>query len=227
MCGRYTLAASPGALAEHFGVAPPDLPPRYNVAPTQSVFAVLAGGEGREPALLRWGLVPSWAKDKGIGASLLNARAETAAVKPCFRSAFQRRRCLVPADGFFEWARAGGRKQPSYFTLREGGPFAFAGLWEEWEGEGVEPVRTCAILTTEANEVVRPVHARMPAILRPDDCERWLGHVPGTREELLLVLRPLPGEALVARPVSPWVNDARHEGPRCIEPVGPVGALFP
>jgi putative SOS response-associated peptidase YedK len=175
--------------------------------------------------LLRWGLVPSWAKDKGIGARLLNARAETAATQPSFRSAFKKRRCLIPADGFFEWAKVEGRKQPFYFTLQDGGPFAFAGLWEEWKGEG-EPLRSCAILTTEANDVVRPVHERMPVILAPDDYTKWLGPAARSQEELLPLLRPLPGEALVARPVSPFVNSARNEGPGCVEPVASEGLLL-
>jgi putative SOS response-associated peptidase YedK len=226
MCGRFTLKASPEALAERFGVAPPfPLFPRFNVAPTQGVPALLANGEGREWAVLRWGLVPSWATDKSIGARLLNARAETAASLPSFRSAFKSRRCLVPADGFFEWAKVGGRKQPYYFTLQDGGPFAFAGLWEEWKGEG-EPLRSCAILTTEANDVVRPVHERMPVILAPDDYARWLGPAGRPQEELLPLLRPLPAEALVARPVSPFVNSARNEGPRCVEPVASEGLLL-
>jgi putative SOS response-associated peptidase YedK len=152
MCGGYTLTASPEALAERFGAAPPfPLFPRYNVAPTQSVPALLAGVEGREWVVLRWGLIPSWAKDRGIGAKLLNARAETVATMPSFRSAFQRRRCLVPADGFYEWVKVKAVRQPYYFTLKDGGPFAFAGLWEEWRGEG-EPLRSCTILTTEAND---------------------------------------------------------------------------
>jgi putative SOS response-associated peptidase YedK len=226
MCGRYTLVANSEALAECFGVDPPfPISPRYNVAPTQNVPALLASWEGKEWAMLRWGLIPSWASDRSIGVRLLNARAETASSMPSFRAAFKSRRCLVPADGFFEWAKVGGRKQPFYFTLRAGGPFAFAGLWEEWHGEG-EPLRSCTILTTEANEVVRPVHARMPVILNPCDYTRWLSPAAKPPEELLSLLRPLAGEELVSRPVNPWVNDARHEGPRCVEPVGPVGMLL-
>jgi putative SOS response-associated peptidase YedK len=175
--------------------------------------------------LLRWGLIPSWARDKNIGAKLLNARAETVATQPSFRAAFKKRRCLLAADGFFEWAKVNKGKQPYYFTLKDEGPFAFAGLWEEWRGEG-EPLRSCTILTTGANDVVRPVHERMPVILAPGDYARWLGPAAKPQEELLPLLRPLPAEALVARPVSTFVNSARNEGPRCVEPVSPEGLLL-
>jgi putative SOS response-associated peptidase YedK len=165
MSGRFTLTTPMPVLAELFlfPEAVPQ-PPRYNIAPTQAVATVRATDPNhRKLAWCRWGLIPSWAADPAIGNRLINARAETAAEKPAFRSAFRHRRCLIPADDFFEWQKTVGRKQPFYIKMKDGQPFAFAGLWERWEGGG-EPVETCTILTTEANEVVRPVHDRMPVI---------------------------------------------------------------
>jgi putative SOS response-associated peptidase YedK len=218
MCGRYTLATPGAEVAGAFGLdAVPDLPPRYNIAPTQPVAAVRAGAGGRELVLLRWGLVPSWAGDLSIGQRLLNARAETLTEKPAFRSAFARRRCLVPADGFYEWAAAAGKKQPIHFRLRSGGVFALAGLWERWQPPGGAVVESCSIVTTEANELVRPVHERMPAILDPALFEAWLD--PGRDGKGLLDwLRPLPAEKMAAVPVSRYVSNARNEGPACLAP---------
>jgi putative SOS response-associated peptidase YedK len=169
MCGRITLRATPEKIAGLFGVSKLDYSPRFNIAPTQEVLTVRSSQQGRELVPLRWGLIPSWAKDKKIGAALINARAETVAEKPAFRSAFKHRRCLIPCDGFFEWSRReGGTKVPHYITLRDGGLFAFAGLWEEWEpAEEGKCVSSCTIITTEANELVRPLHDRMPVILEP------------------------------------------------------------
>jgi putative SOS response-associated peptidase YedK len=209
MCGRFLLKApSAAAAAFHFPDDADDLPPRYNVAPSQPVLAVRAGPQGgTELVSLRWGLVPSWSKDSR---GFINARAETAPQKPAFRTPFRQRRCLVLADGFYEWVRKDqGGKQPFYFHLQGGRPFAFAGLWDRW-GD----LESCALLTTTANELVRPVHERMPVILAPGDGERWLDprQVPGE------LLRPFPASEMDAYPVSSWVNNARHEGPRCIEP---------
>jgi putative SOS response-associated peptidase YedK len=220
MCGRFSLRASGADLAEQFGLAEaPDLPPRYNIAPTQPVAVVRAGPGGVALALLRWGLIPRWAKGPEIGSRLINARAEAVAEKPAFREAFRRRRCLVPADGFFEWQARGGRKQPYHFRLRDGRPFAFAGLWESWRGEDGEALESCAILTTEANGVVGPVHGRMPVILGPADYGRWLDPRAQEPGQLRPLLRPYPAEEMAACPVGPWVNDPRHEGPRCLEPL--------
>jgi putative SOS response-associated peptidase YedK len=221
MCGRFTLTAPVEAarlLFPLFDLSDLDLPPRYNVAPTQALLAARAGPDGRpEPALLRWGLVPPWADDPAIGNRLINARADTAATKPAFRSAFRRRRCLVLADGFYEWQKAGAKKQPYYFRLGHGEPFAFAGLWEHWD-KGGSPLETCTILTTDANELVRPVHERMPVILPRENFERWLDPSRQDVAELEALLRPLPAEAMTGYPVTPLVNNPRNEDPRCIAP---------
>jgi putative SOS response-associated peptidase YedK len=193
--------------------------PRYNIAPTQTVATVRApsGIDKREFAFLRWGLVPSWADDPAIGNRLINARSDTAASKPSFRSAFKHRRCLVLADGFYEWQKLGSKKQPHYFRLRDGKPFAFAGLWERWEKLG-PPVESCTILTTEANDVLRPVHERMPVILDPKDYNLWLDPSPQKPEALQALLRPYPAAEMNGYPVSPLVNNPRNDSPRCIEP---------
>jgi putative SOS response-associated peptidase YedK len=220
MCGRFTLTTPMPVLAELFlfpEAATPE--PRYNIAPTQAVATVraLAGIDKRELAFLRWGLVPSWADDLAIGNRLINARSETVAAKPSFRSAFKCRRCLVLADGFYEWQKLGTRKQPFYFRLRDGKPFAFAGLWERWEKAGA-PVESCTILTTEANDVLRPVHERMPVILGPKDYDLWLDPSPQKPELLQALLRPYPPGEMTGFPVSPLVNNPRNNSSRCIEP---------
>jgi putative SOS response-associated peptidase YedK len=207
MCGRFTLIAGGGRVADLFGLdAEPTLFPRYNVAPTQPVAAARAGVSGaRELATLRWGLAPSWPG----GAVLLNARAETAADRPAFRDAFRRRRCLVPLDGFFEWQKqAGGRKQAFHFRRPDGALLAVTGLWQ---GDA------CALLTTAADAVVSPVHDRMPLLLPPSDFALWLNQATNPAD-LAGLLRPRLDGGLMALPVGPWVNDARHEGPRCVEP---------
>jgi putative SOS response-associated peptidase YedK len=171
-------------------------------------------------AMLRWGLIPSWASDPSIGNRLLNARCETVAEKPSFRSAFRQRRCLVPASGFYEWQKAGGgRKQPYFIRPGGGGLFAFAGLWERWRNAEGAPVETCTILTTEANDVMRPLHERMPVILGTEAAARWLdAHAPAGALRALCVL--YPGSSMAASPVGAWVSDPKHEGPRCLEAVG-------
>jgi putative SOS response-associated peptidase YedK len=225
MCGRFTLTASPEQLAELFDLPEaPVLEPRYNIAPTQPVGVVRLNPQtkAREWELVQWGLVPSWAKDPGIGAQMINARAETVTEKPAFRSAFKRRRCLVPATGFYEWQKQEKRKQPYYITLREGRPFAIAGLWENWEGPDGSALATCTLLTTEANELMAAFHNRMPVIVAPEDYAMWLG--PGAEEspqaldQLHHLLRPYAAEAMAARPVSSFVSNARNEGTQCIEP---------
>ena len=227
MCGRFTLRAPWEEVAAVFALDGParNLRPRYNAAPSQPVAAVRAEGAERRLAMLRWGLIPGWAKDPAIGHRLINARAETAHGKPAFRRAFAARRCLIPADGFYEWERDGKRKQPWLISAREGGLFAFAGLWERWRvREGVrlagtlaearpgDVVETCTVLTTAANAVLAPIHARMPVILPRDAFGPWLAGeaVP---------LAPCPPEALSAHRVGPRVNHPGNDGPRCVEPL--------
>lgn len=221
MCGRYTLSAPVGALAEEFGLTGPlpELQPSYNVAPTQEVPAVVAGGDGgRKLEMLKWGLIPSWADDPGIGARMINARSETVAEKPSFRRAFKERRCLIPADGFYEWQRTSDGKQPYYLRTKSGRPFAFAGLWESWDGDGSE-IRSCTILTTDANDLVGEVHHRMPVILPPEDYELWLD--PDVRKpgELLPLLAPYPANDMETYQVSRRVNSPSNNDPDCVERV--------
>jgi putative SOS response-associated peptidase YedK len=228
MCGRFTLITPAEVVAEQFQlIEAPSLSPRYNVAPTQPVAAVRPspGNGGRELVLLRWGLVPFWAKDPAIGSRMINARSETVAQKPAFRAAFRRRRCLVPADGFYEWQRQEQGKQPFYIRLGDEKPFAFAGLWEHWEGPDETTIDSCTLLTTEPNDLIRLLHNRMPVILAPSDYDLWLD--PGVQEAELLqpLLRPYPSENMIAYPISTWVNSPRNEGPQCIEPLSEQKAL--
>jgi putative SOS response-associated peptidase YedK len=216
MCGRYTLTVPIDQLAAEFDLdeVRAELSPNFNVAPTQSVATILAENGGRRLETLRWGLVPSWAKDPEIGSRMINARSETAPEKPSFRSAFKRRRCLIPADGFYEWKREEGGKQPFYIHMNDGRPFAFAGLWEDWnDGE----IRSCTILTTSANGLVGEVHERMPVILPAGDRDAWLDPEAET-QELVSLLRPYPGDDLETFPVSRFVNSPRNNDERCVEP---------
>jgi putative SOS response-associated peptidase YedK len=224
MCGRYTLITGGDQVAEQFLLDfVPVLTPRYNIAPTQAVAMVRQPDPAgpRQLAWVRWGLIPSWATDPAIGNRLINARSETVAEKPSFRSALRQRRCLVLADGFFEWQAEGRKKRPFWFRRRDGRPFGLAGLWERWQGPDRQPVESCTVLTTEANEVVRPVHDRMPVFLDPADQARWLDPSQKQAGPLLPLLRPCPAADLVATEVSPRVNDPRHDGPDCIAPARP------
>jgi len=221
MCGRFTLKSSARDLAEAFPwleLPSSGMSPRYNVAPSQAVPAVRNDGSRRiEP--LRWGLVPFFARDPSIGDRMINARSETAAEKPAFREAFRHRRCLVFADGFYEWRENPGRraKTPMYVQVEDGRPFAFAGLWESWRGPGEdEPLRSCTILTTEPNERLRAIHDRMPVILREGDVERWIAPEPRPVAWLQPMLAPYPAEKTRLHPVSTVVNDPRHDEPDCV-----------
>jgi putative SOS response-associated peptidase YedK len=221
MCGRFTLVATPKAIAETFQVPElPGLEPRYNIAPTQPVAIVRpASGEmGRELAVVHWGLIPAWADDPATGNRLINARAETAADKPSFRSPFRHRRCLVPTSGFYEWQKVDGRKQPYFIHRPDEAVFAFAGLWERWERGGEGPVESCTILTTEANEVMRPLHERMPVVLGREAWEPWLDLGAG-RADLQALLRPCPESWLTVYPVSTLVNNPRNDKPECVRPL--------
>jgi putative SOS response-associated peptidase YedK len=235
MCGRYSITSPPEAIQRVFQVPElPNLPARYNVAPTQDVPVVRVGGDGQGPEAdggrhlvqLRWGLVPSWADDASIGAKMINARAESAAEKPAFRAAFRRRRCLVVADGFYEWkspAQKGERKQPYRIQLRSGAPFGFAGLWERWTNPANQSVlETCTILTTEANVSLKDIHPRMPVMLSPDAFDRWLDP-EADLETVQGLLAPYPDNALTAYPISTRVNAVRNDDPSILEPLDEDG----
>ncbi len=220
MCGRYTLTVPVEILAEEFGVTGPlpEVPPSYNIAPTQEVAAVLADDGERRLEMLRWGLIPSWADDPGIGSRMINARSETVPEKPSFRRAFRERRCLILADGFYEWKRTNDGKQPYYIRMEDERPFAFAGLWESWRG-GREEIRSCTILTTEANDRVSNIHHRMPVILAPEDHGLWLDPDVREADPLLPLLAPYPDDVMEAYPVSRFVNRPTNDDPRCVEPL--------
>lgn len=223
MCGRFTLTATGQVLMEELGLLsiPEDYRPRFNIAPGQLILAVRETEGGRRAAMLKWGLVPSWAKDPSIGYRMINARSESVSQKPAFRQAFERRRCIIPADGFYEWRKEGKAKIPMRFRLRGRRLFAFAGLWESNTIAAGEPLLTCTILTTSANELVRPIHDRMPVILTDEAIDLWLDpDVPG--EGVRPLLRPYPAEEMEAYEVSPKVNSATNDGPELIEPVAPA-----
>ena len=210
MCGRFTLYHTPDEVAERFAVNERlETEARYNIAPTQSVAAVTQNG-ARHLAEYHWGLIPSWAKDPSIGSRMINARAETLAEKPSFRTALSRRRCLIPADGFYEWQAAPdgakGGKTPTYLRRKDGGLFAFAGLWDEWHAPDGSPLHSCTIITTTPNRVAAPIHDRMPVILRPEDEDFWLDSAITDPRDLLSLLIPCPAEDMEAYPVSRRVN---------------------
>jgi putative SOS response-associated peptidase YedK len=218
MCGRYTQMATWKELVEYFnlvGVQPAEVTARYNVAPSQQVSVVREDDKGeRHLSFLRWGFIPSWSKDGKIAP--INAMSETVGEKPMFRSAFKKRRCLLTATGFYEWKKVGARKQPVHFRLRSGHPFAFAGIWETWHAADGEVVETCALLTTEPNELVKPVHNRMPVILAPHDYEQWLDPAMQDTVALQPMLHPFAAKFMEATHASDYVNNARHEGPECL-----------
>jgi putative SOS response-associated peptidase YedK len=223
MCARFTLRRRLNLVIKELAEMMPvglfdfDPEPRYNIAPTQQVAAVRATADAgqRELVPLKWGLIPSWAKDPKIASSLINARAETVATKPAFRSAFKRRRCLILADGFYEWTGKPGKKQPWLFHYGNDRPFAFAGLWEHWKPPEGEPIESCTIVTTAANEFASKYHDRMPVIIDGGDYTRWLDPAADTADLLpLLDTRPVEGIEVAA--ANPAMNNPRHEGPDCI-----------
>jgi putative SOS response-associated peptidase YedK len=217
MCGRFTQSQSIPKIAQEFGVTEIscDLRPSYNIAPTQKVAVVVADGVKKlVPA--RWGLVPSWAKDISVGSKMINARAETITEKASYKNAFKKRRCLVVADGFYEWQDVGDSKRPVYIRLKSGKSFGFAGLYEVWKSPEGEEVTTCTIITTEANELMSPIHARMPVIIPRQDEDQWLN--PETKDPGWL-LEPYPAEEMEAYPVSKRVNSPKNNSSLCIERV--------
>jgi len=217
MCGRFTLRTPAADIERAFDVTVPEVESRYNIAPTQPVMGVRQKPDGkrREVVALRWGLVPSWADDVKIGSRMINARAETVARKPAFRKAFARRRCLIVADGFYEWQETEGKKQPYYIHKKGDGPYAFAGLWEHWERDR-QAVDSCTIVVTEANELLAPIHDRMPVIVPPDDYEDWLDPA-SDQKRLEAILQPFPSELLDVYPVNRFVNNPKNDSMKCVE----------
>jgi putative SOS response-associated peptidase YedK len=230
MCGRFVSATPPDQVAAYFGTEAPEalLEPGYNVAPTNDVYAVLADGSTRHLDAFHWGLVPSWAKDPKIGSKMINARAETLAEKNAYKAAFKRRRCLIPADGFYEWRKhpteAKGKKQPFFIHRPDGEPYAFAGLWEVWRGpdKDQEPLRSCTIITTSPNEPMAAIHDRMPVILPPDAWDTWLDRDNDDLELLGKLLVPSPPQIIAMHPVSTDVNNVRNKGPELTQPIDPA-----
>jgi len=222
MCGRFALSEKPAELRQVFGyVEMPNFPPRYNIAPTQPIATVRHEHGGRHFALVRWGLIPGWVKDPADFSLLINARAETAFQKPAFRGAMRHRRCLVPANGFYEWRKVDGRKQPYWVFPKDGGVVAFAGIWETWASADGGDIDTGAILTTDANSVLAPIHHRMPAVIAPADFDLWLD-TSATQRELAPLLTPASEDLFEAVPVSTRVNAVANDDLGLWAPIDPA-----
>lgn len=222
MCGRYKLTPKEGEIVETFDVEEVQLlPARYNICPTQPIEIVRVNPHtlSREMRPVVWGLIPPWAGDPSICTKFINARVESAAEKPAFRNAFRHRRCLVPADGFYEWQKRGGMRQPFLVRMRDGGLFAFAGLWEIWNGPNGEQIESCSILTTDSNELLRPIHDRMPAIIAPAAFDAWLDTANENVPKLMPLLKPYSVEEMVLIPISSRINSPQFDDPMCIEQV--------
>ena len=220
MCGRFTLSSTPEDIARTFDLyQAPDLAPRFNIAPAQlvAVVGLKPDGKTRGLAKLRWGFVPYWAQNPNSGPRPINARAETVAAKPPFDHAFRERRCLIPADGFFEWAAVGRQKIAHHFRLKGGGPMAFAGVWDVWRAEGQPTLATCAVITVAANDLVRPFHDRMPAVIPPEKFDSWMGFDTPERN-LLGMLSPFPAGQMEVVKVGPAVNRVTNDSPACVAP---------
>ena len=221
MCGRFTLTVSPEELQAAFPnfVIPGDIPPSYNIAPSQPIPVVVNDGKNQLD-FFRWGLIPSWTKADKIGKfSLINARSETAHEKASFKTSFRRRRCLILADGFYEWSKStsGKGKTPYYITLRDQSPFAFAGLWDIWNSPEGDILKSACILTTNPNELVQPIHDRMPVILPSESFDFWLKTEEGSQEEFQPLLKPYPADLMQAYPVSTYVNSPKNNSPQCLQ----------
>jgi putative SOS response-associated peptidase YedK len=224
MCGRYAVTTVPDAIRRLFRyLERPDFPPRYNIAPTQPIAIVRLAEGQRHFALVRWGFIPSWVKDPRTVSLMFNARGETAAEKPAYKAAMKRRRCLVPADGFYEWKRDGGRKRPYWVRPRAGGPIAFAGLWETWTGPNGEELETAAIVTTAANGMLKPLHERMPVVVPPDAFDLWLDP-NADRQTASSLIAPAPNDLFEAYEVSGAVNRAANDGPALLTPASELPA---
>ena len=221
MCGRYTQKEKVDNLLKLLQVSSmPQLKPRYNIAPSQMVACIrnTPGNGHRECVMLKWGFIPSWAKDANIGHKMINARGETVAEKPFFRDAFRQRRCLVLADGFYEWKREGQAKQPYFICLKDERPFVFAGLWERWE-KSEHSIESCTIITTSSNTLMESIYPRMPVMLGPNDYDSWLAPINQDPTRLSPLLRPYPPDEMNAYPVSTFVNNPLHDRSQCLSPL--------
>lgn len=220
MCGRFTFAISPELLAEIFGVTIlGDYSPRYNIAPTQQVLTIRGTEAGNRAAFMRWGLIPSWAREHSIGSRMINARCESVHEKPAFRTAIRYRRGIISANGFFEWKEEGGKKQPLYVRMKDGAIMSFAGIWDHWKSPDGETLATCSILTTASNRLIQPLDDRMPVILHPEEYDLWLDREVTDPERLKSLYQPYPADLMERYPVSPLVNNPRNDSPACIEPL--------
>jgi putative SOS response-associated peptidase YedK len=220
MCGRFTFDISPELLAGIFGISiHEDLPRRYNIAPTQQVLTIRRTDAGDRANYMRWGLIPSWAKAPSIGSRMINARSESVHEKPAFRQAIRYRRCIIPANGFFEWRQEGKTKAPLYVRLKNGSPMAFAGLWEHWESPEGEIIESCTILTTSSNKLIESLHERMPVILHPEEYDLWLDRETTDPGKLKHLYQPYPADLMEMYPVSPLVNSPRNDSPDLIKPL--------
>lgn len=221
MCGRFTLTVDPAVLQDQFGdyIFPPQFAPRFNIAPSQPVL-VIPNDAHKKANFFLWGLIPTWAKDPAIANRLINARGETLAEKPSFRGSYKYKRCLILADGFFEWQVQPGTKSktPYFIHMKDRQPFAFAGLWDEWHGPDGSQVRTCTIITTSPNDLMVPLHNRMPAIIPRNAYAQWLDRSPQTPESLQPLIKPYPSDEMTAHPVSTLVNNPANDRAECIVP---------
>lgn len=228
MCGRLVIDLAPEIITEIYEIVRKidrKLNPRYNVAPSQEIPIIREDAEGcREFAFARWGLIPSWSKDISIGNSLINARSETVAEKPSFRAAFKRRRCVIPTGGFYEWQTQEGKsKQPWFFRMSDGSPMSIAGLWEHWQGSDGQEIESCSILTTSANDLMAPIHERMPVILQQEDHATWLSHNITDNALLQKLCQPCPSNILNSYPVTSMVNSPKNDSADCIAPISVLG----
>ena len=229
MCGRFALTSDESHICKHFRVnLSTPIKPRFNIAPAQKLLVIRLQSETHEhtSSLVRWGLIPSWAKDQSIGALLTNARSETAFTKPSFRDSFHRRRCLIPATGFYEWSTLGKRKQPYYVRLTTNEPFGIGGLWDVWEQNG-DRIETCSILTCDANQAMQHLHPRMPVVIQPERYDAWLDPSQTDAAAVFQDLHPFPEERTAIYPVSDYVNNVHHEDSRCQEQIDPAKTSQP
>jgi putative SOS response-associated peptidase YedK len=222
MCGRFTITVSIEELMLRYYIDQKTNryhTPRYNVAPTQMVLAVINDGERNRIGELQWGLVPSWANDQKIGYKMINARSETLLEKASFKNLINRKRCILPADGFFEWKKQNGKKQPMRITMKDKNIFSMAGLYDTWQSEDGKKINTCTIITTQPNQLMKDIHDRMPVILKEEDEEVWLNRNNTNIEELMSLLQPFPEDLMYAYPVSPIVGNVRNDTPECVEEI--------